>query len=391
MPLVELGKEYADTFSEPGVKPREAVENVDPSAFSWLFRNDLVDLRNENPFNNFGTSLSQDGVDFGAGGNYLLSENNGPSGTGDITVIFEMQTTQAGIANHHMINIGAATNDNMFVVIRYGNSLKFGAWGQDNFSSTVTNDGEPHLCMMVYDGSDIKMYIDGELDTTSGAYSALNISALPIHLGSFRGLPTSTTFSYTGSLNHFHILDRALSAAEVKSIAKSWAASLLKPVSPPSVFFVPDTGGISPAIGDITLSGQDVTVTETTNISVNSTSIPISGKDVSVVSGTNITPGKATITLQGQTVDIVQETNIQPASADIVLTGQDVSITSGAVLQPAKGALSLAGQSVTVTATRLISVAKGMIQLVGKRVPRLTKSALGTSARKMIERLVEKF
>lgn len=148
---------------------------------------------------------------------------------------------------------------------------------------------------------------------------------------------------------------------------------------------------ITPATGDITLSGQDVTVTETTNISVNSTSIPISGKDVSVMSGTNITPSKATITLQGQTVDIVQETNIQPASADIVLTGQDVSITSGAVLQPAKGALSLAGQSVTVTATRLISVAKGMIQLIGKRVPRLTKSALGTSARKMIERLVEKF
>jgi len=198
--------------------------------------NNTTDSAGNNDLTNSGVTLADD-ADFGSSETYLYSNSNGPSGTGNLSVSFKMNTTQYSVnANHHMVNIGAAATNNMFLVINYNHKLKFGAWGGSGLSASTIDDGADHYIDLTFDGTTARLYVDGVLDATDSA-SSLNITALPMHFGHYRG--GGGAFDYDGTLDDLELYNGALSADLVATKHSNQSA----PASFWTVGTPEDTGG----------------------------------------------------------------------------------------------------------------------------------------------------
>ena len=78
--------------------------------------------------------------------------------------------------------------------------------------NTVVADGQWHHVAGVYDGSSLKLYVDGQLDaSTAASAGTLNVSG-PLFLGRHYA---NTQFSFAGNLDEAAVFERSLSAAEV--------------------------------------------------------------------------------------------------------------------------------------------------------------------------------
>lgn len=94
-----------------------------------------------------------------------------------------------------------------------GISLAFWSGGtlKEMYSNSPFNDGEWHHFAGVYDGTEIRIYKDGVLDT-SGAFSGpVDTNMNPLVMGARGG----TTLFFNGSIDEAKIFNRALTAAEI--------------------------------------------------------------------------------------------------------------------------------------------------------------------------------
>jgi hypothetical protein len=99
-------------------------------------------------------------------------------------------------------------------------------------SSTNINDGKWHHAFVTYENSsgDIKLYIDGELDTTStmaGVNLSTYDSAIPASIGAYVGSDSSTGNFFNGDIDDVRFYNIILNDEEVQSLFKPGAKGLL--------------------------------------------------------------------------------------------------------------------------------------------------------------------
>jgi hypothetical protein len=118
---------------------------------------------------------------------------------------------------------GGAGDKNYSLYINTSNYLGFGMdndiAGKDAISSSAYNDNLWHNLVGVRDGTNIKLYIDGVLITTTaiGDYGSLDMDGEKLLIGVNNASGTLGNY-FDGSIANVGIWNRALSASEIESI-----------------------------------------------------------------------------------------------------------------------------------------------------------------------------
>jgi hypothetical protein len=132
-------------------------------------------------------------------------------------ILFKTTDTAA-----HMIDRAQVVGGGQDWSLQIGSQFYFLAGGSTVAASTATglNDNTMHLAVVTYNGSSVKLYVDGALDK-SVAYSApLPTSAYDITVGYGGGLTSAAMF--TGTLDEAILYASVLSATDVADL---WAAA----------------------------------------------------------------------------------------------------------------------------------------------------------------------
>ena len=85
--------------------------------------------------------------------------------------------------------------------------------------SSAFPPGRWHFVCGVYDGSALKIYVDGKFEASSAASGAVSVNADPIYLGKYEG---TDTLGYKGILCEFAIFSRDLDKNEISQYYR-WA------------------------------------------------------------------------------------------------------------------------------------------------------------------------
>jgi hypothetical protein len=129
---------------------------------------------------------------------------------------------------------------------------------------------------------------------------------------------------------------------------------------------------LTPAVGSISIAGQDVAMT--TTLAPADGSLAIAGQNVALAFDTPITPAVGSISIAGQNVDVALNIILAPAAGSIVMAGQAVNLAFDTPITPGAGSLVMAGQAVTMTVTLAPGV--GSLVMAGQAV---TVVAAGTT------------
>lgn len=95
-------------------------------------------------------------------------------------------------------------------------SFHFNVYGGGEYQangSTDVFDNEWHNVIAVYDGSEIRLYVDGKLDASAKAVAAVNTSGDPVYIGS--RVSSTSSRNWIGSIDEVRIYDRALEDSEL--------------------------------------------------------------------------------------------------------------------------------------------------------------------------------
>lgn len=87
-------------------------------------------------------------------------------------------------------------------------------------STTILTDGQWHFVLATYDGANMKMYVDGRLESTVAETRTLDSggASLNMHIGAYEGTPAAYSTFFTGSIDDVRYYSRALSATEIQSL-----------------------------------------------------------------------------------------------------------------------------------------------------------------------------
>ena len=83
----------------------------------------------------------------------------------------------------------------------------------------TVNDGNWHFVVGTYDGSTIKLYIDGSLSTSVSASGSIQTGSNPVEIGT----RTAISYYFNGDIDEIGIWSRALSSTEVSELYNSGA------------------------------------------------------------------------------------------------------------------------------------------------------------------------
>lgn len=126
-----------------------------------------------------------------------------------------VRTTSTG--NQAFISTGTAANSQSFNLVKYGSYIGVMGYNNDYYPSTgnagiLITDGVWHYIGVTFDGTNLRMYVDGILDNTSGTLTYSTTGQ-----NNFIGKSSHTgNENYTnGSMGMVHVYNRALSGAEV--------------------------------------------------------------------------------------------------------------------------------------------------------------------------------
>jgi len=126
-----------------------------------------------------------------------------------------VRTTSTG--NQAFISTGTAASSQSFNLVKYGSYIGVMGYNNDYYPSTgnagiLITDGVWHYIGVTFDGTNLRMYVDGILDNTSGTLTYSTTGQ-----NNFIGKSSHTgNENYTnGSMGMVHVYNRALSGAEV--------------------------------------------------------------------------------------------------------------------------------------------------------------------------------
>ncbi len=148
-----------------------------------------------------------DGVNLGAGPDFDIA--------GRITVAAWIKVTAFDVAWQAIVTKG----DTAWRLSRdQGNNVHFactGLWPEWARGSANVNDGQWHHVAGTYDGSELRLYVDGKLDASARAQGAINMNTYPVYIGenaehSGRG--------WHGLIDDVRLYNYALSDVEIKAL-----------------------------------------------------------------------------------------------------------------------------------------------------------------------------
>lgn len=90
---------------------------------------------------------------------------------------------------------------------------------QDCLGTSVLSVGVEHVGCLTYDGANMKLYLDGNLEKTTALTGAVATSTSPLQIGRIGDV--WNTWYLNGTVGEVRIYNRALNAAEVKRRAES--------------------------------------------------------------------------------------------------------------------------------------------------------------------------
>lgn len=161
-----------------------------------------------------------------------FGDSVGVFGTGDFTMAFWIQTTASD--QQTILSRRLSCDDstaNFYECSLSGGPVSFQLTGSDGQSCTVTgsrvvNDGAFHQLVIVRNGLDLMLYIDGVLDALSSASSAINIAQISdgdatgphLLLGNgpcVQDAVDGSPHHFVGALDEFQMFNRALGDSEI--------------------------------------------------------------------------------------------------------------------------------------------------------------------------------
>jgi hypothetical protein len=100
-----------------------------------------------------------------------------------------------------------------------GNNMHFactGMWPEWVHGSVDVNDGQWHHVAGVYDGDELRLYVDGALDASAPTAGPINVNEYPVYIGENAEHPGR---EWNGLIDDVRIYDYALSESEVAALA----------------------------------------------------------------------------------------------------------------------------------------------------------------------------
>jgi len=157
-------------------------------------------------------------LDFDGFNDYVDCGNNASLDiTAKVTITVWVKTNDAGNFQH---NPYVAKGDRSYAIKHYmDNSLQFfiydGEWKVVWFPVDSSFNGVWHHLVGTYDGSSLKLYIDGQLRNTTAHVGSIASSGYSVNIG--RNAQATDRF-YDGLLDEVAIYNRALSASEIQGL-----------------------------------------------------------------------------------------------------------------------------------------------------------------------------
>jgi gliding motility-associated-like protein len=154
-------------------------------------------------------------LDFGGGNDYAITSNNiGISGNAARTIEYWAKLT----GNYeHQVNWGATGSDGQtFGTYTTGNQLQVYGWASgDYIVPNFTPDGNWHHIAVTYNGSVLKVFIDGVEKTPAGGVArTYNTADTKLVIGMREDLGTNTA-PFTGRMDELRVWNRALCITEI--------------------------------------------------------------------------------------------------------------------------------------------------------------------------------
>ena len=101
-----------------------------------------------------------------------------------------------------------------------GDNLHFactGFWPEWVHGSANVNDGQWHHVAGLYDGAELRLYVDGRLDVAETASGSINVNGYPVIVGANAEQPGR---AWNGLIDDVRIYNYALSAAEIQALVE---------------------------------------------------------------------------------------------------------------------------------------------------------------------------
>jgi beta-galactosidase len=211
--------------SAPPVPVATAPENIGLVAY-YTMENDVQDISGNGLDGTLsggpsfvtgidGSALSLDGsndyVDCGDSASFDVTE--------EVTLSAWVNTTDAGNDEH---NPFVGKGDTAYAIKHSdGNSLEFFIYGQDEWHTAYfpvddSFNGQWHHVAGTYDGSQVKLYVNGGLVGTADYEGPIDINTYPVNIGRNS---EATNRLYNGAIDEVRIYNRALSAGEILYLA----------------------------------------------------------------------------------------------------------------------------------------------------------------------------
>ncbi len=180
----------------------------------------------------------------------------------EVTLSLWVRASSNGVEKKILAKWADAGGQFSYLLSILGSDLPLGAINT-GVNSVVTGttdvvDGQWHHLALTYDGSDVRLYVDGVEEDSDPETGSLNSGTAPVRLGAGSG-GAGTENPYTGDLGHAAIWDVGLSASEVASLA---AGISPRRIRPGALLFYNPLNGQSPE-ADV-IGGNTGTLTGTT-------------------------------------------------------------------------------------------------------------------------------
>ncbi len=118
----------------------------------------------------------------------------------------------------------ATVNTSYSMFIEGGLKMRIEHPAMQDCATTEPSEGVWHHAVSTYDGTNMRVYVDGVLKQTCAATGSINISGGGIEIGSF----ASTGYPFKGVIDEVRIYNRALSLSEISDLYKAGSAVLIK-------------------------------------------------------------------------------------------------------------------------------------------------------------------
>lgn len=180
-----------------------------PNATSWS---------TDTPYGT-GCSLSFDGTSFTA----QIPNSSALQPTANITVTAWIKTSSVS-ATYREIVRKSSTGTGYFLLLNAGNNIAFaptGASTEYDNGAAFTSDGKWHMVAGTYNGTTVKIFIDGTLRASYAGAGALSVDSDPVYIGSNLG----TGQFFPGLIDDVRIYGGAVSTAGISQLYASGAST----------------------------------------------------------------------------------------------------------------------------------------------------------------------